>query len=262
MNYDNFTFEVGVIAQKDAALTFADYLVSINIKAIVREKLGGNYSVCVDNELALYRARTEFAEFAGDPLNRKYKNAAWQRGRVLRKRPEIKARGFTLFSMDLVSFTTAVEAVCVIVYLLMFAARRDHLVKTIWPALKQGKTVISDRFADSSMAYQGFGYADKAVGAETIERLYDIVIGKFKPDLTIILDMPVEVGIERALQRDDTVNRYEKMGMDFHHNLRKAFLEIQQKDPQRCAVVDARGTIQQIHDNIINTVKERLLKEL
>ena len=123
MNYDNFTFEVGVIAQKDAALTFADYLVSINIQATVREKLGGNYSVCVDNELALYRARTEFAEFARDPLNRKYKNAAWQRGRVLRKRPEIKARGFTLFSMDLVSFTTAVEAVCVIVYLLMFAAR-------------------------------------------------------------------------------------------------------------------------------------------
>lgn len=145
--------------------------------------------------------------------------------------------------------------------LLMFAARRDHLVKTIWPALKQGKTVISDRFADSSMAYQGFGYADKAVGAETIERLYDIVIGKFKPDLTIILDMPVEVGIERALQRDDTVNRYEKMGMDFHHNLRKAFLEIQQKEPQRCAIVNACGTIQQINDNIINIVKERLLKE-
>ena len=122
MNYDNFTLEVGVIAQKDMALTFADYLVSINIKAIVREKLGGNYAVCVDNELALYRARTEFAEFARDPFNRKYKNASWQRGRVMRKRPEIKARGFTLFSMELMSFTTAVEAVCVLVYLLMFIA--------------------------------------------------------------------------------------------------------------------------------------------
>ncbi|WP_303963771.1 rhomboid family intramembrane serine protease [Succinatimonas hippei] len=123
MNYDNFTFEVGVIAHKDLALTFADYLVSININAIVREKLGGNYSVCVDNELALYRAQTEFAEFARDSLNQKYKKAAWQRGRVLRKRPEIKARGFTLFSIELISFTTAVEAVCVLVYLLMFVSK-------------------------------------------------------------------------------------------------------------------------------------------
>ena len=70
--------------------------------------------------------------------------------------------------------------------LLMFAARRDHLLKTVWPALKEGKTVICDRFSDSTMAYQGFGYADQGLGQGTIEQLYQIVIGAFKPDLTII----------------------------------------------------------------------------
>lgn len=94
--------------------------------------------------------------------------------------------------------------------LLMFAARRDHLVNTVWPALKEGKTVICDRFADSTMAYQGFGYADKGLGQAAVEQLYQIVVGSFKPDLTIILDMPVESGIERALKRDANANRYEK----------------------------------------------------
>ena len=144
--------------------------------------------------------------------------------------------------------------------LLMFAARRDHLVKTVFPALNEGKTVICDRFADSTMAYQGFGYADSGLGQETVEKLYDIVVGKFKPDLTIILDMPVEAGVARALQRDKDVNRYEKMGLDFHRNLRQAFLEIEKKEPERCVVIDANRTIGEISVDIVAVVKSRLLK--
>lgn len=144
--------------------------------------------------------------------------------------------------------------------LLMFAARRDHLVNTVWPALKAGKTVICDRFADSTMAYQGFGYADKGLGQAAVEQLYRIVVGSFKPDLTIILDMPVEAGVERALKRDANANRYEKMGLDFHRNLRQAFLEIEKKEPDRCAVVNATGSIEEIHAAIVSVVQKRLLE--
>ena len=144
--------------------------------------------------------------------------------------------------------------------LLMFAARRDHLIKTIWPALQEGKTVICDRFADSTMAYQGFGYADRGLGQRTVEQLYQIVVGDFKPDLTIILDMPVEAGVERAVKRDANVNRYEKMGLDFHRNLRNAFLEIEKKEPQRCVVIDANRTIEEIAADIKSVVRTRLLK--
>ena len=144
--------------------------------------------------------------------------------------------------------------------LLMFAARRDHLVKTVWPAMKEGKTVICDRFADSTMAYQGFGYADRGLGQATVERLYQTVVGDFKPDLTIILDMPVEAGVARAVKRDATVNRYEKMGLDFHRNLRNAFLEIEKKEPVRCVVIDANRTIEEIAADIKSVVQTRLLK--
>ena len=144
--------------------------------------------------------------------------------------------------------------------LLMFAARRDHLVKTVWPALKEGKTVICDRFADSTMAYQGFGYSDRGLGQATVEQLYQIVVGDFKPDLTIILDMPVEAGVARAVKRDANTNRYEKMGLDFHRNLRNAFLEIEKKESDRCIVIDANRTIEEISADIISVVQARLLK--
>ena len=144
--------------------------------------------------------------------------------------------------------------------LLMFAARRDHLVNVVWPALKEGKTVICDRFADSTMAYQGFGYAEKGVGPQTVEQLYQIVVGPFKPDLTLVLDLPVELGVERALKRDVDTNRYEKMGLNFHRNLRRAFLEIEKKDPQRCVVINAADTAEKIHAQIAALVQKRLLK--
>lgn len=143
--------------------------------------------------------------------------------------------------------------------LLMFAARRDHLVHTVWKALDEGKTVICDRFADSTMAYQGYGYADKGLGPQAVQTLYDTVVGNFKPDLTIVMDMPVEVGLERALKRDANSNRYERMGLDFHRNLRQAFLTIAEQNPDRCAVVDATGSIEDIQQAVQNIVLNRLM---
>ncbi len=123
--------------------------------------------------------------------------------------------------------------------LLHFAARRDHLVKTVWPALDRGEWVISDRFADSTKAYQGYGHG---LDPQTIDRLYEIAVGAFRPDLTLILDIPVEHGLARAARRAGRETRYESMDVDFHRRLRQGFLEIARAEPQRCMVIDATGS--------------------
>lgn len=143
--------------------------------------------------------------------------------------------------------------------LLMFAARRDHLVNTVWPALKEGKTVICDRFADSTMAYQGFGYADKGLGQAAVEQLYQIVVGSFKPDLTIILDMPVESGIERALNVMPTPTVTKKWDWIFIAICAGRFRN-RKKEPGRCVVIDATGSIDEIHAKIVSVVQKRLLE--
>ena len=139
--------------------------------------------------------------------------------------------------------------------LLHFAARRDHLRATVWPALQAGKWVISDRFADSTTAYQGYG---QGLGFEFVNRLYRQVIGSFKPDLTLILDLPVDIGLERAAARGGD-DRYEKMGQAFHETLRQAFLEIARKDPERCWVVSAERSEEEVAASIEQIVSDRLL---
>ncbi len=120
--------------------------------------------------------------------------------------------------------------------LLHFAARRDHLRTTVWPALERGAWVVSDRFADSTLAYQGYGHGlDESVYRE----LYRMVCGAFQPDLTLILDLPVEEGLARAGGRGGGEDRYEGMGHAFHERLREGFLEIARKEPERCRVIDA-----------------------
>ncbi|MDH3229229.1 MAG: dTMP kinase [Alphaproteobacteria bacterium] len=139
--------------------------------------------------------------------------------------------------------------------LLHFAARRDHLVATILPALARGAWVLSDRFADSTMAYQGYGHGvDRSVLAE----LYRICVGALKPDLTLILDLPVEEGLARAVGRAAGEDRYERMDRDFHERLRQGFLEIARKEPERCAVIDAAPDEDAVHAAIIAAVGERL----
>lgn len=139
--------------------------------------------------------------------------------------------------------------------LLHFAARRDHLVKTVWPALERGAWVISDRFADSTLAYQGFGHG---LDPEVIASLYRVAVGHFAPDLTLILDLPVEKGLERAGSRGGAEDRYERMGLGFHQRLRQGFLGIAASNPMRCAVIDATRTPEQVAGDVLATVRARL----
>ncbi|MGE0658203.1 MAG: dTMP kinase [Reyranellaceae bacterium] len=140
--------------------------------------------------------------------------------------------------------------------LLHFAARRDHLVKTIWPALDRGEWVISDRFADSTKAYQGYGHG---LDLQVIDGLYQMAVGPFRPDLTLILDIPVEHGLARAARRAGRETRYESMDVDFHRRLRQGFLEIARTEPRRCMVIDASGSPEAVQVAIrmamIQTVK-------
>lgn len=139
--------------------------------------------------------------------------------------------------------------------LLHFAARRDHLRSTVWPALKRGTWVISDRFADSTMAYQGYGHgADRAM----LGGLYDMAVGQFAPDLTLILDLPVETGLARAAARRGTETRYESLPAAFHERVRAGFLDIAAADPGRCIVIDATRDVETIAAAIAEAVGERL----
>jgi dTMP kinase len=126
--------------------------------------------------------------------------------------------------------------------LLNFAARREHLIRTIWPALVRGHWVLSDRFADSTMAYQGYG---QGVDRDLIAALYRAAVGDFRPDMTIVLDLPVDVGLGRANQRNDdgetAEDRYERMDKAFHQRLHDGFLAIAAAEPDRCVVIDAGG---------------------
>jgi dTMP kinase len=139
--------------------------------------------------------------------------------------------------------------------LLHFAARREHLRSTVWPALKRGDWVVSDRFADSTLAYQGHGHG---VERRIFEQLYDVAVGAFRPDLTVILDLPVEIGLKRAAARRGSETRYESLPIDFHRRVRAGFLEIAKREPKRCVVIDATGEIDTIAKAITDAVKERL----
>jgi dTMP kinase len=122
--------------------------------------------------------------------------------------------------------------------ILFAAARNDHVTQTIRPALEGGKWVVSDRFADSTRVYQG---VLSNVDARLIARLEQLTVGDTRPDLTIVLDLPAEVGLERAARRrgNGAGDRFEAEALDFHKKLREAYLELAAREPDRCAVVDA-----------------------
>ena len=149
--------------------------------------------------------------------------------------------------------------------LLYFADRHIHLTKKIWPAMNEGKIVLSDRFADSTFAYQYWGY-NKRVSKETLQSLYQISVGDFKPDLTIILDIDPEIGLERSFNKAKNMDvkelRFEGRELEFHHNLRKGFLEIAKEEPNRCVVLDADKSIDELHRDIVNVVNQRLLEDI
>lgn len=140
--------------------------------------------------------------------------------------------------------------------LLFTAARRDHVEKVIKPAMARGAWVVCDRFADSTMAYQGYGHG---LDKNMVTTLYKAAIGDFAPDLTLVLDMDVATGLERARHvtgRDQ--DRFENMDIKFHERLREGFLAIAKAEPKRCAVVDARGTVDEVQAQLRKIVSGRL----
>ncbi len=138
--------------------------------------------------------------------------------------------------------------------LLFFAARRDHVARTIQPALAAGKWVICDRFTDSTIAYQGYG---RGLPLDELTALRHFAIGDFRPDLTLILDLPVDQGLARAASRS-TADRFERLDRTFHQRLRDGFLAIATAEPERCAVIDGSAEVDAVHRAIISAVAERL----
>ncbi len=147
---------------------------------------------------------------------------------------------------------------------LFYAARESHLELAIRPALERGTWVVCDRFSDSTRAYQGAG---GGLPMSIIDTIDSAVVGSTQPDLTIIFDLPPEVGLKRAAQRkahrfsgdagDNVLDRFETMNMAFHRSLRQEFLAIAKAEPQRCVIVDASDTEQRVEDKVWSIVRER-----
>ncbi len=139
--------------------------------------------------------------------------------------------------------------------LLMVAARRGHLVETVWPALERGAWVVCDRFCDSTIAYQGYG---GGVPLEGLAQLHHLIAEDFAPDLTFILDVPVELGLARAARRGGAERRFESKGEAFHARLRQGFLHIPAREPQRSVVVDASRDAETVSASLLASLRERL----
>lgn len=139
--------------------------------------------------------------------------------------------------------------------MLMFAARREHVVATIRPALAAGIWVICDRFADSTRAYQCHG---QGVPGEVYRRLAELALEGLAPDLTLILDVPPETGIARAASRGAAADRYERLEAGFHAHVRAGFLAIAAAEPRRCAVIDAAQPAEAVFGAATAALAERL----
>jgi dTMP kinase len=142
--------------------------------------------------------------------------------------------------------------------LLFAAARDDHVRTIIQPALNQGIWVLCDRFTDSTRAYQGrLG----KVAPGLLNAMERVTIGDLKPDLTVILDVPVEVGMKRAALRrgDGAADRFEAEDVNFHRELREAYRQIAAADPARCVLIDAADDVDAVAASIWTALHERLL---
>jgi dTMP kinase len=138
--------------------------------------------------------------------------------------------------------------------LLFAAARHDHLIRLIAPALAEGVWVVCDRFADSTLAYQGYG---RGLPLTDLEALNRFALGDFAPDLTVILDLPVETGLARAAARS-AADRFERLDRDFHQRLRDGYRRIAADEPARCLLIDASPNPRAVHRSILRAVAERL----
>jgi dTMP kinase len=138
--------------------------------------------------------------------------------------------------------------------MLMFAARREHLTKTILPALQEGIWVICDRFADSTLAYQCYGHG---LDRQVWQKLGDVALEGLEPDITLVLDLPPQSGMARARTRG-VPDRFERMGAEFHARVHAGFQAIAAENPARCVVVDAAQSPQAVFDTSVAVLTERL----
>jgi dTMP kinase len=147
---------------------------------------------------------------------------------------------------------------------LFYAARESHLELTIRPALEKGTWVVCDRFSDSTRAYQG---AAGGLPRSVIDVLENTVVGATRPDLTLVFDLPPELGLQRAAERQarslpaagnaGDPDRFETMNLAFHRSLRDEFIAIAKAEPQRCKVVDASRGVQAVADEVWSIVRKR-----
>ena len=156
----------------------------------------------------------------------------------------------------------------------MFASRAQHIKEVIQPALAEGKVVLCDRFTDSTEAYQGGG---RKLGSEPVLALHRILCGDLQPELTILMDSEVAASVERARRRNQTrsnqargshrrketdENRFEQESRAFFGRVRAAYLALAEREPQRVVVVDARGSANKTHKQIVEIVRGRAASDL
>ena len=142
--------------------------------------------------------------------------------------------------------------------LLYAASRRQHLVEKVWPLSKEGKIVISDRFLDSSLAYQG---GARGLGIDKILDLNQYATDGFYPDLTLLFDLDPRIGLQRiAANKGREVNRLDLEKIDFHDNVRKTFLELAKRFKDRFVVLDASKSFDEVVQDAYHAIKDRLAK--
>jgi len=143
--------------------------------------------------------------------------------------------------------------------LIMYTARSELVRTVIKPALAAGVWVLSDRFADSTTVYQGYA---GGVALEKIEKLHQIVLGSFRPDLTLILDVPIDAGLARVKTRAEIISRFEKQQQEYYDRVRSGYLTIAKNEPERCVVIDAQGTQDKVANCIASVVTTRFAGDI
>ena len=144
--------------------------------------------------------------------------------------------------------------------LLFFADRRIHMVQKVWPAMEKNQWVLSDRFADSTMAYQYYAYEKRLLKTD-IQTLYQFSVGDFKPALTLILDIDPQIGLARSYKKAAETNtrelRNEMRHLSWHQRLREGYLQIAKEEPERCVVLNADTSVEDLHTQIKQVIQER-----
>ena len=142
--------------------------------------------------------------------------------------------------------------------LLYAASRRQHLVEKVWPLSKEGKIVISDRFLDSSLAYQG---GARGLGIDKVLELNQYATDGFYPDLTLLFDLDPRIGLARiAANNNREVNRLDLEKIEFHDSVRKTFLELAERFKDRYVVLDASKPFEEVVQDAYKAIKDRLAK--